>query len=405
MKNLLSALLLTFATLTAAAQTRIALLCDLHVSPGNRNEQILKQVVEEINADATQIVIVAGDLTNEGSDEELRAVKAVLDGIKKPQYVVPGNHEDQWSQSACKRFNDLWGDDRFVTELDDMVIVGINCGPYMKAADGHIKREDLTWLDKTLAQHEGKRVISVNHYPITTEDLDNYDQYINVLSKYRVAVHLCGHHHRFHHYKGGEIDALMNRSLMMDGNYGYTIIEIEGDTLRQWDKQLGQEPALIMQMAINDSPKPAIERELESFDEPEQAVVELLHADDASIFTRMAVDKKCLYFGNSLGFVKAIDKESGEVLWQHQTANSLFSQPSIYGKRLIVPTSDERLVWLDKRTGKMLFEREAKGPYAADGVVVKGVLYQGGYKCFEAWDAKRGKLLWSNTEMRNVRYP
>ena len=48
MKNLLFALLFTIASLTAAAQTRIALLCDLHVSPGNRNEQILKQVVEEI---------------------------------------------------------------------------------------------------------------------------------------------------------------------------------------------------------------------------------------------------------------------------------------------------------------------------------------------------------------------
>ncbi|MBQ5876096.1 MAG: metallophosphoesterase, partial [Alistipes sp.] len=118
MNRFLYTLLFSLLTLSATAQTRIALLCDLHVSPGNRNEQILKQVVEEINADATQIVIVAGDLTNEGSDEELRAVKAVLDGIKKPQYVIPGNHEDQWSQSACKRFNDLWGDDRFVTELD-----------------------------------------------------------------------------------------------------------------------------------------------------------------------------------------------------------------------------------------------------------------------------------------------
>ena len=70
MKNILYTLLLTFATLSATAQTRIALLCDLHVSPGNRNEQILKQVVEEINADATQIVIVAGDLTNEGRDRK-----------------------------------------------------------------------------------------------------------------------------------------------------------------------------------------------------------------------------------------------------------------------------------------------------------------------------------------------
>ncbi|MBR4994969.1 MAG: PQQ-binding-like beta-propeller repeat protein [Alistipes sp.] len=402
MKRILSILLcVVLWSASSVAQTRIALLCDLHISPGNRNEQMLKAVIEEINADPTQIVVVAGDVSNEGSDEELQRVKELLGAIKKPQFVIPGNHEDQWSQSACKRFNDLWGNDRFVTELDGMVIVGINCGPYMKAADGHIKREDLSWLDKTLAQHKEKRVISINHYPITVDDLDNYDQYINVLSKYRVAVHLCGHYHKFSHYKAGSIDALMNRSLMMNDNYGYTIIEVEGDTLRQWDKQLGKEPALVTEMKINDSPKQPIKRTLDSFDEPEQATVEMVHADEASVFTRMAVDEATLYFGNSLGEVKAIDKLSGELRWSLKTANSLFSQPSLAGRYLIVPTSDERLLWLDKKTGKVVRERKAKGPYAADGVVVNGILYQGGYKCFEAWNTRRAKLLWRNEEMTN----
>ena len=401
MRRILFSLLLAAMAISASAQTRIALLADLHVSPGNRNSQKLKEVVAEINADPTQIVIVAGDLTNEGSDEELKCVKGILDGLKKPQFVVPGNHEDQWSQSACKRFNDLWGDDRFVTELDGMVIVGINCGPYMKAADGHIKREDLTWLDKTLSRHEGKRVISVNHYPITTEDLDNYDQYINVLSKYRVAVHLCGHHHRFHHYKGGEIDALMNRSLMMDGNYGYTIIEIEGDKLRQYNKPLGGEPELKNELTINDSPKKPIKRELEQFEQPEIADVELIHTDEASIFTRLGVDAQYIYFGNSSGVVKALDKASGQIVWTFQTENSLFSRPAVTKKAVIVPTADERMLWIDKRTGRLRKEREAKGPYAADGVVMDGVLYQGGYKCFEAWKVNNAKLLWRNEQMTN----
>ncbi|MBR6663093.1 MAG: metallophosphoesterase, partial [Alistipes sp.] len=157
MKRFLSLMICSLLALSATAQTRIAVLADLHVSPGNRNSQKLKEVVAEINADPTQIVIVAGDLTNEGSDEELTCVKEILDGLKKPQFVVPGNHEDQWSQSACKRFVEKWGSDRFFTELDGMVIVGINCGPYMKAADGHIKQEDLTWLDETLSKHKDKR--------------------------------------------------------------------------------------------------------------------------------------------------------------------------------------------------------------------------------------------------------
>ena len=104
MRRILFSLLLAVLTISASAQTRIALLTDLHVSPGNRNSQKLKEVVEEINASSAQIVIVSGDLSNEGSDEELKCVKGILDGLKKPQYVVPGNHEDQWSQSACKPF-------------------------------------------------------------------------------------------------------------------------------------------------------------------------------------------------------------------------------------------------------------------------------------------------------------
>ena len=402
MRRILFSLLLAAMAISASAQTRIALLTDLHVSPGNRNSQKLKEVVAEINADPTQIVIVSGDLTNEGSDEELKCVKGILDGLKKPQFVVPGNHEDQWSQSACKRFVDMWGSDRFVTELDGMVIVGINCGPYMKAADGHIKQEDLTWLDETLSKHKDKRVISVNHYPITYEDLDNYDQYINLLSKYRVAVHLCGHHHTFKHYRGGEIDALMNRALdMKGGDYGYTIIEIDGDKLRQYNKQLGAEPKLMNELTINDAPKKPIKREIEQFEQPEIANVELIHTDEASIFTRLGVDAQYIYFGNSSGVVKALDKATGQIAWKFQTENSLFSRPAVTKKALIVPTADERLLWIDKRTGRLRKERKAKGPYAADGVVMDGVLYQGGYKCFEAWKVNSAKLLWRNEQMTN----
>lgn len=402
MKRFLFSIVFCLMAIVATAQTRIAVLADLHVSPGNRNSQKLKEVVEEINAGNAQIVIVAGDLTNEGGDEELTCVKGILDGLKKPQFVVPGNHEDQWSQSACKRFVEKWGSDRFFTELDGMVIVGINCGPYMKAADGHIKQEDLTWLDETLSKHKDKRVISVNHYPITYEDLDNYDEYINLLSKYRVAVHLCGHHHTFKHYRGGEIDALMNRALdMRGGDYGYTIIEIEGDQLRQYNKPLGGERKLMNEFKINDSPKRPIKRELEQFDKPEGFEVELIHRDEASIFTRLGVDEQNIYFGNSSGVVKAMDKSSKEVVWQFQTENSLFSRPASAGKYVIVPTSDERLLWIDKRTGRLRKERKAKGPYAADGVVMDGVLYQGGYKCFEAWKTKNAKLLWRNEQMTN----
>ena len=51
---------------------RIAIVSDTHVSPGNTNDKQLRIAVDEINNGDASLVIVSGDITNEGSDEELR---------------------------------------------------------------------------------------------------------------------------------------------------------------------------------------------------------------------------------------------------------------------------------------------------------------------------------------------
>ena len=199
---------------------RILFLCDLHVSPDTPSEDRLRRAVRRINATDADAVIVAGDLTNEGSDEELRCVKSILDLIELPTYVIPGNHEDNWSQSACRTFDALWGRDRFAFEVRGTLFAGINCGPYMKMGDGHVKHEDLAWLDSLLMSNKGKRVVSVNHYPLT-EDIDDWEDYADVLLRHRTAVHLCGHYHTFRRYRTDGIDGLMNRSLHMpSAKYG-----------------------------------------------------------------------------------------------------------------------------------------------------------------------------------------
>ena len=155
-KLLFTGLLLVSAAAGLHAQ-KIAVLSDLHVTPGNASEPKLREAVREINAGDYDVVIVAGDLGNEGSDAELTNVKSILDSINHPLFVLPGNHESTWSQSATKTIFDLWGNDRFVTEVDSLIIVGISSGPFMKMGDGHIKTEDLAWLRDTL----GKRLIEV----------------------------------------------------------------------------------------------------------------------------------------------------------------------------------------------------------------------------------------------------
>ena len=383
---------------------KLAILSDVHVTPGNANEGKLREAVAEINATDVDAVMLTGDLTNEGSDEQLTNIKTILDEVSHPFYIIPGNHENNWSQSACKTFNDLWGSDRFVFTIDQLVVVGMNCGPFMKMGDGHIKQEDLLWLDSTLnvMVKPGMRVLSVNHYPIL-DDLDNYRAYVDILKKYPVITHQCGHYHSWRLYETDGINGLMVRALDMGGgNYGYTLMTVDLD--RQWiyvyNKVIGKNPEQIYAYHINlDYYTPVTAQEPHAV--PAGFEVKRIVADNASIFTRVGVDNKYLYFGNSLGYCKAVDKQTGALRWQYKTGAMLFSRPAVSDKYVVLPTSDKRLIWLDKKSGMAKWQYDAAGPYVADGVLRDGVLYQGGFKTFQAWDVKRHKLLWQYNDINN----
>jgi outer membrane protein assembly factor BamB len=401
------ALLVAVVIVSVAMQAgvvRLAILSDVHVTPGNLNMKKLTEAVTEINATDVDAVMMTGDLTNEGSDEQLQTVKGILDGITHPLYVIPGNHENNWSQSACKTFNDLWGNDRFAFTVDKLVVVGMNCGPFMKMGDGHIKQEDLLWLDSTLNAmvKPGMKVLSVNHYPIL-DDLDNYRAYVDILKKYPVVTHQCGHYHSWRLYETDGINGVMVRALDMGNrNFGYTLMNIDLD--RQWitvyNKVIGEAPVVMFSYRINlDYYTPQLPQE--DYTVPAGFDLRRIVADNASIFTRVGVDKKNLYYGNSLGYCKAVDKQSGELRWQYKTDGMLFSRPAVSDKSVILPTSDKRLVWLDKKSGKQQWQYEAQGPYVADGVVRDGVLYQGGYMTFQAWDVNSHSLLWHFDSIQN----
>ncbi len=383
--------------------TRIAVLADVHVTPGNECERMLKEVINEINLSDAQIVVMNGDLTNEGSDVQLKNVKSILDKIEKPLFVLPGNHETNWSQSATKTFVDLWGNDRFVTEVDDYVIVGISCGPYMKMGDGHIKQEDLHWLKKVLDEKvkDGKKVISFNHYPLMP-DLDNYVDYIKILEQYPVVIHVNGHYHKYHPYKGGDINCMMVRSLdLKKGNFGFTLMDVTADSVMFYNKQLNKEPVKVQSIAIDTEITP-IENELNNkWDEPEGFSVVKLHADSASVFTRLAVDDKAVYFGNSLGYTKAIDKNNGTQLWSVPTGASLFGRAVVYKNNLYVPTVAQGILKINKKSGVVEDKLNDVGPYVADGLIVGKDYYQGGYMTMKKIDAATGKLKWSFDSINN----
>lgn len=397
---------------TAGAQ-RIAVLSDIHVTPGNANDTELRRAVDEINASDFDFVVVNGDLTNEGSDEQLANVKSILDGIRHPLAVLPGNHENNWSQSATHTFTELWGADRFVAEVDSLVLIGINCGPYMKMGDGHIKQEDLHWLESTLAAATAggaKRVLSFNHYPLL-DDLDNFSEYTQLIERYPVIAHINGHYHTWRSYGPGDargheyLPCFMTRALdMRNGTFGYAIIEVEPEWIHIYNKSVGQAPVPVFAAAARTSHKaftPAPRAELTV---PEGFKVEKVWTDSASIFTRVGFDADNIYFGNSVGKARAVRKADGALAWEIATDAPLFSRPvALGGGRVAIPTNSEIII-ADGATGRVRRRHaSSEGPYVADGMLTADGrrYFQGGYKRFECRRPSDGRIMWSYDSINN----
>src|SRR3954451_5567639 len=147
---------------------RFAWLSDTHVG-STTGEEDLRASVRDLNSmTGLSFVILSGDVTEYGSREQLRLAKEILDGLKLPCHVVPGNHDTKWSESGATDFPRMWKEDRFDFEHGGFRFVGIHEGPIMKMGDGHWAPQDVRWLESTLQNmpDTNQPVIFVTHYPI-----------------------------------------------------------------------------------------------------------------------------------------------------------------------------------------------------------------------------------------------
>ena len=110
---LLCCLFLFCAYFDHAPQFRFAWLSDTHIGSTNAAAD-LEASVRDINGMAgIEFVLLSGDVTEMGSDAELDQAKSILDGLEKPYYILPGNHDTKWSESGCTTFRQLFKQDRF----------------------------------------------------------------------------------------------------------------------------------------------------------------------------------------------------------------------------------------------------------------------------------------------------
>ncbi|CAM2158713.1 3',5'-cyclic adenosine monophosphate phosphodiesterase CpdA (plasmid) [Pararobbsia alpina] len=196
--------------------TCIAQLSDIHVRPHGvlyedavDSNAMFLAAVNSLNRVRPEpdLIVISGDLTDEGTEDEYRKLRELLAGISRPFVVIPGNHDNR--DRLRTAFPDHeWlpttGPLSFALDVGDVRLVALDTSvPGLH--HGELDVESLAWLDTELAEHRGQAVVIVMHHPpfmtgipyLDIYGLRNADAFATVLSRHNnVDRILAGHVHR-----------------------------------------------------------------------------------------------------------------------------------------------------------------------------------------------------------------
>ena len=389
-----------------------ALVTDTHIG-GEGADEDLQRTVHDINLiDSLAFVIISGDVTEFGSDAELRKAKEILDALNKPWYIIPGNHDTKWSESGANSFRVIFGAEAFAFTQGEWLFTGTNSGPNMRMGPGQIPRENIVWLDSVLnvPVNREMKVISVNHYPLD-DGLNNWYELTDRLKKLDTRLAICGHGHsnRVMNFEG--IPALMCRSNLRAGRDrgGYNILTINGDTLLTAAVRhpvAGDTIAETMPVWATvrlerhdfNADKTTWPRPDYSMNDKYVNVRETWRLqENADIGAGATVTGKLAVITNTAGEIKALSLRNGRVRWNVPTGAKIYSTPATAGRRVIAASADGMVRALSLKSGKLLWSFNTGQPVVASPVVSGGrVFITGSSGRCHALDLTDGTLLWSN---------
>lgn len=416
----LSAVLVLLAAATPSCDRgplRFAWLSDTHVG-SDRGADDLRAAVADINtAKGLSFVLVTGDVTEIGSFEELRQAKSILDGLRLPYHIIPGNHDTKWSESGATDFPRLWGSDRFVFASGGFRFIGLAQGPVMRMGDGHWAPQDVRWLDKLLAEKGAKDrpTVFVTHYPID-ESIANWYVVLDMLKIVPTAAVLVGHGHSNRAMDFEGVPGVMSRSILgtKDVASGYTIVEI-GAKAMTFSERTGSKTLLpwhTIELKKSRVPMAAEGRETGGGEgkagsppRPDFSVngldpnVRSRWQYDAgwTIASSAAVYGETVIVGDASGAVRALRVADGSVAWEFHSGGPVYSTPDVGAGRVVFGSTDGAVYALDAATGGLAWKVGTSRPVVACPRIADGVVFIGSSDhVFRAIDLATGHSVWSH---------
>ncbi|MBL7742217.1 MAG: PQQ-binding-like beta-propeller repeat protein [Chitinophagaceae bacterium] len=383
---------------------RFAFISDTHIgSPNGSAEEDLRRTVRDINAmNDIAFVVLTGDITELGTNEELKLAKQILDSLDVPWHIIPGNHDTGWSESGGVGFGTVFGNDKFSFEYNGIRFIGCASGPYVRMSDGHVPRSAINWLDKELAALKPQQpVIFLNHYPIDN-GLDNWYEITDRLRHYNIWAILCGHGHANKAMTFEDIPGVMGRSNLRAKKEtgGYNLADVRNDSIlfserRPLTETLGVWAGIKIETRQFDKDKNFIRPDYSMNDKYQQVKEKWRYAAEANIISTPAVDGNNVIVGNQDGKLLCLSLNDGKLKWVFHTGGAIFSSPAVSKGNAVFGSGDGSIYCINSKTGKLKWKNEAAAAVLGSPLISNDTVFIGGSDhSFIALDLHSGQLLW-----------
>jgi 3',5'-cyclic AMP phosphodiesterase CpdA len=186
-------------------------LSDLHF--GRTDAAVLEPLARRVHELRPDVVVISGDLTQRARSAQFEEARRFLDGLPRPQIVVPGNHDVplynvlQRFLAPLAKFRRIITDDLEPSFVDDEIaVVGINTARSLVFKGGRVSEAQIEQVRQRLC-HLSERItkVLVTHHPF---DLPADGDERDIVGRARKAIHafarcgadviLSGHMHASH---------------------------------------------------------------------------------------------------------------------------------------------------------------------------------------------------------------
>lgn len=223
----------------------IAQISDIHVGPEFR-EEIFRQAVDEINALDANLLLVTGDLTENGLLSEYeRAAELMKEFACRSKFFTSGNHD--YRNTGYLLFRQFFPP-RLMFRSRELFLATVGTAR-PERNDGEVGHRQIVWLENALRREKKRfRMIMMHHHLVPVPDtgpntipiLDAGDV-LRALDRSGVGLVLCGHRHRPWKWTLNRIPVVHAGSLSSQRLRGffsnsYNIIETEKDGYKAWLK-------------------------------------------------------------------------------------------------------------------------------------------------------------------------